>query len=199
MIPIFDLHIEPAFVFPGESFKIIAPSNATLEIDGIKLRRNGSDWIGRASDKTAEVWAKIVQNGELLDVTKTQLPVASGRTYPLRTADFELVEIPSSKYAAILNGKRFAELVSFMLAPRSAPIRHRPIDFDYVYFGNDRITLSGKPDGLIRTIIEITSQGIELSYSSLFDLSGTVTILDKQFEFKNIKPSETGKFSYPFP
>ena len=199
MIPVFDIHIEPAFVFPGERFVVTAPQDATVELDGVRLRRDGSRWIGEAPSKTAEIWAAIVQNGELADVSKETLPVASGRVYKLNAVDFTLVEVPGSGYAAILNGRRFADFPWFRLAPRSAPLRHRLIAFDYTYFSEDRITLSGKPDGLMRTTIGITPKGIELSYSSLFDLSGIVGILDRQFELKDIKPSETGSVVYPFP
>jgi hypothetical protein len=199
MIPQLEIQFEPAFVYPSERYEVIVPVGVEVEASDGSVRKSRGKWFGTASGRPVEIWAKMSEDGRLVDVTKKSLKIAARRPRSLGDTAFAIVELNGGSYGAILEGKRFADLISFDLAPRSAPSRLRPYEVDYVYLGPDRFTLSGMPDGLMRTTITATKLGIEVEYSGLFSLKGTVRILGTPFQIRDLKPAEVGKISYPFP
>ncbi|MDQ2986268.1 MAG: hypothetical protein M3R13_06040 [Armatimonadota bacterium] len=193
-----DLVFEPAFAFPGEKFVVVAPSGAEVSSDDVPLKRLGNKWTGIAPIEPPAIWVTLGPAEAVVDAARKILPIASGPLITLRDTEFSIVALRGSAYGAILRGKRFADLIAFDLAPRSAPLRHREFRVDYVYSSPERITISGMPGGLLRATVTVSSTGIDVDYSTLFDLSGTLRILDKEFTIPQQPPASIRRVNYLF-
>lgn len=195
-LPQLAVHFEPAFAFPGERFAVVAPSGATVASSTVSFTRNGTRWLGIAPDSPPEVVATIGEPGAFTDATERTLPIAAGKQY--RVGAIDVVLMKSGTYGAILNGQRYADVLEFDLAARSSPQRRREFKVDYIYSGPKQMTLSGEAGGVLRAAATISPTGIEVYYSTLFDLRGKLRILDREFDIPQSGPGTGGKVRYSF-
>jgi hypothetical protein len=142
----------------------------------LRLTKRDQGWHGIAPQQPVDIYATIGPEGAYTDAATKLLPVAKGKPIA-KVGGMEIVPMYGDVYAAILNGKRFPSLVSFNLAPRSAPERERPFRVDYVYVGKDHVTLSGYAGGLLRATVRIESGRLTMNGISLFDFTGTMSLL----------------------
>jgi hypothetical protein len=189
------IQFEPAFAFPGEKFAVVAPNNASVS-SIIPLSKSGSRWFGIAPEKPIEVLATIGESGAFTDATKRTLPIATDTKYIVGAITAVLLQ--SGAYGAILNGKRFADLFVFDVAARSSPQRRREFRVDYLYAGPNQITISGEAGGVLKAAATISQTGIDVFYSTLFDVGGKLHILDREFDIPRSKPGTVGKIRYSF-
>ena len=175
------ISFEPAFVFPGESFRVVTSAPAEVSSSNLRLTKRNDAWHGIAPQQPVDIYATIGPEGAYTDAATKLLPVAKGRPIA-KIGGMEIVPMYGDEYAAILNGKRFPSLVSFSLAPRSAPERERPFRVDYVYVGKNHVTLSGEAGGLLRATVRIEPGRLTLNGISLFDFTGTMTLLGTERE-----------------
>lgn len=190
------IQFEPAFAFPGERFAVVAPSGASVSSDKVAFTRTRNMWIGTAPNSPPEILATIGDLGAFTDATKSTLPIASAKKYEVGAITVVLMQ--GGGYGAILNGKRYAELFVFDIAARSSPQRNRDFSVDYIYSGPQQLTLSGKTGGVLRVAATISPTGIDVYYSTLFDLVGKLRILDRESDIPQSKPGTTGRIRYSF-
>lgn len=193
-----ELSVNPPFAFPGERFFVSASAGAEVSSNDVDLKRREGGWAGVAPAVPPEIWAILGPPEAPSDAAKIALPIAQGLTMTLQGIDFTVVALYGGGYGAILRGKRFADLVAFDLAPRSAPLRRRQFNPDYVYSSPNRITISGVPGGLLRATVTITPSGMSVEYSTLFDLSGSLLILDTEFAIVQMPPASVQRVNYLF-
>jgi hypothetical protein len=170
------ISFEPAFVFPGEPFRVMTSAPAEVSSPGLRLAHRNGNWHGIAPRQPIDIYATIGPEGAYTDAAKKLLPVAKGGPIA-KIGGMEIVPMHGDEYAAILNGKRFPALVTFNLAPRSAPERERPFRVDYAYVGKNHVTLSGDVGGLLRATVRIEPGRLTLNGISLFDFTGTMSLL----------------------
>jgi hypothetical protein len=196
-LPQIEVSFEPAFAFPGERFAVVTSVPANVSAKDVVFAKSGNKWIGKAPSKPCEVWATIGEEGAYTDASMRVLPIAASNPIG-RIGSIELVPMQGGAYGAILGKQRFPSLVSFTLAPRSAPMRERLFAIDYVYVGGGHATLSGEAGGLVRAVANIYPSRIEVTCLSLFDLKGTVNIAGQQFSI-DAKPGERTTFKKAIP
>ena len=170
------ISFEPAFVFPGEPFRVVTSAPAEVSSTSLRLTKRNDAWYGIAPQQPVDIYATIGPEGAYTDAATKSLPIAKGRPIT-KIGGMEIVPMHGDEYAAILNGKRFPSIVSFSLAPRSAPERERPFRVDYVYVGKDYLTLSGEAGGLLRATVQLEPGRLTLNGISIFDFTGTMTLL----------------------
>jgi len=190
------MHFEPAFVFPGERFAVVAQSGASVTSNAVLFQRRGDRWLGTAPASPIEIVATLGQPGSFSDATKRILPVATNKRYTVGATTIVLLQ--GGGYAAILDGKRFADLFVFNLSARSSPVRPREFIAGYIYAGPTQITILGEAGGVVRAAATITAAGIDVNCSTLFDVAGKLKILNREFEFPRSPPGFTRRMSYEF-
>jgi hypothetical protein len=190
-----DLRFEPAFAYPGERFTVVTDARARVSADGLAFSGGNGTWVARAPQEPVEIWSTIGADGSVEAAKSKALPVASGA--PTAIGSLLVVPLHGDSYAAILNGRRFAELISFELAPRSAPMRERRFNIDYRYFGGTSATLLGDAGGLMRIAVRVANEEIRVDYLTLFDLNGTMRILGKEFAISQSAPKTAGTLRLP--
>lgn len=176
-----DMTFVPAFVFPGQHFAVHTSQPAQVSADGIMFVKRQDSWAARAPAKPVDIWATIGQEGAYTDVAKRTLPVASGNRIG-RIGNMDIVPMHGGAYGAIIAGKRFSSIVTFDLAPRSAPMRPRPFNIDYAYVSAAKATLSGLAGGIIRASAQIEHGRITLTYVPLFEVTGAINLLGTRID-----------------
>lgn len=190
------ISFEPAFAYPGERFAVVAPAQAMVSADGISFVQSGGRWLGVAPSAPTTIFATLGQAGQFSDATSKTFPIATSQHY--RVGKMEVVLLQGGAYAAVFDGKRYADLVAFDLAARSAPQRGRDFRVDYVYAGPGRLSLSGTAGGVLRAVVTVTPGNVEITYATLFDLSGSIQVLGQEFTVPQSSPGTVGSLSYPF-
>ncbi len=140
--------------------------------------------------------ATIGQPGAFTDATKRVLPIGTNKKYTF--GEITVVLLQGGTYAAILKGRRYADLFVFDVTARSSPQRARAFTADYVYAGTNQLTLSGEAGGVIRAAVTLARDGIDVYYLTLFDVGGKLRILDHEFDIPRSKPGAAGKIRYSF-
>jgi len=179
-----DISFEPAFVFPGEAFRVHTRAQANVSSPDLRFIRRGDVWQGVGPMENAEIYATIGPEGAFTDAVMEVLPVAKNKPIA-NVGGLEVVPMQGDLYGAILAGKRFASLVSFSLAPRSAPERDRPFEVDYVYVGTDSVTLAGNAGGLLRASVHIEPGRLTFNGVPLFEFTGTISLLGDRREISS--------------
>jgi hypothetical protein len=192
-----DISFQPAFAFPGESVAVTTNVPADVSAEGVRMTKSGAGWQLVAPDKPTEIWATIGPKDAYTDASMRVLPIAVSQPIG-KIGNILLVPMHGGAYGAAIGNQRFPSLVSFELAPRSAPNRPRSFVIDYAYVGSHHATLSGEAGGLVRAVANIYPSRIELTCISLFDLKGTVNIAGQQFSI-DAKPGERTTFEKVIP
>lgn len=182
MLAALEISFDPAFAFPGERFAVITSQPATVTSHMLPFRASRDRWIGVAPPGPIEIFATVGPPDAYTDAAMKVLPVAKGSAIA-KIGDLQIVPMHGEIYGAVLGRKRFPSIVSFSLAPRSAPERERPFRIDYVYVGNNTATLSGDAGGLVRASAHVTGGGVVLTCVALFDVAGSVEIFGGRINF----------------
>jgi len=195
LLPQLAIHFEPAFAFPGERITVVAPSSATVS-STIHFSRSGTRWIGTAPPSPVEVLATMGLPGAFTDATKQVLPIGTNKKYTF--GEITVVLLQGGAYGAILKGRRYADLFVFDIAARSSPQRKRVFTTDYFYAGPNQLTLSGVAGGVIRAAATLAPGGIDVYYSTLFEVGGKLRVLDREFDIPQSMAGTVGKIHYSF-
>lgn len=184
--------INPPLIFVGEPFTFDKPQNAaTRDPAGVSLFGNR----GVVRNQKAEFWLTVSRNSEIIDAALVQVPTATvprwnewprtsgyyGGAIFIIQKDSKLALVPMrGNYGICIfenKERRYAPILSLDLAVRSGPQHVRPFVADFVYSGQDSITLYSRPDNVISVVLRITPSDVSLNAVALFAQRGTIGLL----------------------